>query len=556
MKQLDVETREPYPCTGTGHGLCIAARGLDAARHGHVVLRGVDLYIEPGEVVALIGASGAGKSTLLDTLAGLQPAVGGDVLYDGRPTGTVERQLVGYVPQDDLIHRDLTVAGTLHYAARLRLPAGTDPATVERAVTDTLGRLDLVDQARIRVAHLSGGQRKRVSVGVELVTQPRAMFLDEPTSGLDPGTAATLMETLRRLAGQGTTVVLTTHNTADLLACDRVVMLTDGGVGFAGTPDEACRYYGVEHVADLYRRAPATGSRPPERLVAAAQAPVERPLPSAQRHPGAFHQWWVLTGRNLGLLRHNRLTLSIMLGAPALVILMFAMLFRPGALNSVHPDASAAVSTTYWMAFAAFFFGLTYGLLQICTELPIVRREVAVGVRIGPYLAGKVSVLAPVLAVVDVTMIAVLRVLDRLPALDVTSYMRLGGTLLAASVAALALGLLASAGVADAAQATLALPLLCFPAVLFAGAILPVPIMNAGGRALSVVTIARWAFEAAGRDLNLGTLLAVDHGRGPALLAQYGGTFAGTSTALWIVLTAFAAVLLAATASVLRLRTR
>jgi ABC-type multidrug transport system ATPase subunit len=554
MKQLEAETRDPYPCTGTGDGLCIAARGLDAARHGHIVLRGVDLYIEPGEVVALIGSSGAGKSTLLDTLAGLAPAAAGDVLYDGRPTGTATRHLVGYVPQDDLIHRDLTVAGTLRYAARLRLPPGTDSATIGGAVTETLGRLDLVDRAHVRVAHLSGGQRKRVSVGVELVTQPRAMFLDEPTSGLDPGTAAALMETLRRLAAQGTTVVLTTHNTADLLACDRVVLLTDGGIGFAGTPDEACRYYGVEHVADLYQRAPATTLLRSARLV--AKASIEPPPPAAQRHPGAFHQWRVLTARNLGLLRHNRLTLSIMLGAPALVILMFAMLFRPGALDSVHPDASAAVSTTYWMAFAAFFFGLTYGLLQICTELPIVRREVAVGVRIGAYVAGKVAVLAPVLAAVDATMIAVLRALDRLPALDATSYARLGATLLAASVAALALGLLASAAVADAAQATLALPLLCFPAVLFAGAILPVPIMNAGGRALSVVTVARWAFEAAGRDVNLGALLAVDHGRGQALLAQYGGTFAGTSTALWLVLAGFAAVFLGATAWVLRLRTR
>ncbi len=490
MNQIDIETQETAPRPTPAHGLRIAARGLDAARHGHTVLRSVDLVIEPGEVVALIGASGAGKSTLLDTLAGLQPAARGAVLYDASPSGASTRHLVGYVPQDDLIHRDLAVAGTLRYAARLRLPGGTDPATIERTVADTLQRLDLADRAGVRVGSLSGGQRKRVSVGVELVTRPRALFLDEPTSGLDPATAATLMQTLRGLADQGTTVVLTTHNTADLLACDRVVMLADGGVGFAGSPDEACRYYGVDHVADLYRRAQARPSHRAEVVAAevAPDPPIERMTPG--RHPSSLHQWRVLAGRNLGLLRHNRLTLLIMLGAPALVIMMFAMLFRPGALDSAQPDAAAAISTTYWMAFAAFFFGLTYGLLQICTELPIVRREVAVGVRIGAYLAAKVSVLAPVLAAVDVTMLAVLRALHRLPPLDAMSYARLALTLFITSIAALALGLLASAAVADAAQATLALPLLCFPAVLFAGAILPVPAMNAGGQAVSVATIA------------------------------------------------------------------
>ena len=212
-------------------------------------------------------------------------------------------------------------------------------------------------------------------------------------------------------------------------------------------------------------------------------------------------QWIVLARRNLDILRRNRLTLAIMLGAPALVIAMFTMLFRPGALDPDTPDATAAISTTYWMAFAAFFFGLTYGLLQICTELTILRRETFVGLRIGPYVAAKVTVLTPVLVAVNVAMLAVLRGLDRLPSLDAATYGRLAVTLVLTSVAALALGLLASAAVADPAQATLALPMLCFPAVLFAGAVLPVPTMDVGGRALSVVVLARWTFEALGHDL-------------------------------------------------------
>jgi hypothetical protein len=224
---------------------------------------------------------------------------------------------------------------------------------------------------------------------------------------------------------------------------------------------------------------------------------------------------------DLDILRRNRLTLAIMLGAPVLVIAMFTMLFRPGALESETPNAAAAISTTYWMAFAAFFFGLTYGLLQVCTELTILRGETFVGLRVGPYIAAKIAVLTPVLAAVNITMLGVLRGLDRLPSLDAATYGRITVTLVLTSVAALALGLLASAAVADPAQATLALPMLCFPAVLFAGAVLPVPAMDVGGRALSVVVHARWTFEALEHYLHLTSLLANEStGSGPTLLAQ------------------------------------
>ena len=245
-----------------------------------------------------------------------------------------------------------------------------------------------------------------------------------------------------------------------------------------------------------------------------------------------------------------------MLGAPALVIAMFAMLFRAGALDPVHADAAAAVSTTYWMAFAAFFFGLTFGLLQICTELPIVRREAFIGVRSGQYLAAKITVLAPVLAFVNVAMLAVLRGLDRLPSLGFATYGRIVVTLFATSLAALALGLLASAAVADPAQATLALPMLCFPAVLFGGAVVPVPSMEFGGRAMSVVEIDRWAFEGVGHDLGLSSLLARDRfGAGPSLLAQYGRAFEHSTAGHWALLAVLGCVFLAASGVVVRRRT-
>jgi ABC-type multidrug transport system ATPase subunit len=547
----------------TSKGVGIVVEDVGVTRRGRALLRGVDLAVSPGELVSIIGASGAGKSTLLDAVAGVRPPTSGTVSFDGvDSSSSSHRDLVGYVPQDDLIHRDLPVAETLRYAARLRLPTGTTRDEIDRIVTRTLAELDLADRASVRVGDLSGGQRKRVSIAVELLTRPRSLFLDEPTSGLDPATAANLIATLRRLADRGTTVVLTTHNPEDLPASDRIVVVDRGTVIASGSSDEVRRHFEVERLADIYLRiatdrAAAGADDVTGRAATAPPQPVGRPRrvrarPATSR--GA--QWLALSGRNLAILRRNRLTLAIMLAAPALVIVMFTMLFRSGALDPPSPDATAAVSTTYWMAFAAFFFGLTYGLLQICVEMPIVRREVFVGIRVGPYLAAKITVLAPVLAVVNITMLAVLRILDRIPALSAAAYGRIGVTLIITSLAALTLGLLASAAVADAAQATLALPMLCFPAVLFAGAVLPVPTMDVGGRTLSIVVIARWAFEALGHDLGLASLLAHDRsGAGAAILRQHGSAFAHSTLLDWLLLALFASVFVTATGAVLRRRT-
>jgi hypothetical protein len=270
-----------------------------------------------------------------------------------------------------------------------------------------------------------------------------------------------------------------------------------------------------------------------------------------------FTQWAVLTHRTLETLVRNRLTLAILLGSPALVVAMFAVLFRPGAFDFSHPSPSSMVMIGFWIVFAAFFFGLTYGLLQICTERSILQRERAVGLRLGAYVASKVTVLVPFLLLVVVAMLAVLRVLDRLPGRPASTYASIGFGLLLCAVAALGLGLLTSATVGNVAQATLALPMLCFPAVLFSGAILPVNLMAGAGAAFSGVIPSRWAFEAIGHDLGARRILADGGSRlGPPLLASYGDAGTQSTGTYWLVLAAFAVVFLIATWGVLVHSTR
>ncbi|MFG3640949.1 ATP-binding cassette domain-containing protein [Micromonospora sp. NPDC047762] len=540
-------------------GVGIAAQGLgQSVRSGRQILTDISVSVAPGELVAIIGASGAGKTTLLEILSGVQRPVAGTVTYDGNTTaGTI-----GVVPQDDIIHRELPLARTLRYAARLRLPSTAGPAEISDRVAEVLAELRLTDRATTPVGLLSGGERKRASIAVELLTRPGVFFLDEPTSGLDPAIAVELLRVLRALADTGTTVVLTTHQVTDVDHCDSVVVLTrQGRLAFTGTPTAAREFFGLRSLAEVHLRLDEA-TQPaewPDRFAErrAAEQPPRTPdggdvAATPSRPVGRLRQWAVLTARNTEIVVRNRLTLAILLGSPLMVLGMFALLFRPGAFEPTRPSPTVTVMILFWIAFGGFFFGLTYGLLQICTELPILRRERLAGVRLVPYLLAKVAVLLPLLALVDLALLGVLRGMDRLPPVGGADFAALYATLLLSSAAALALGLLCSAAVSDAAQATLMLPMLCFPQVLFVGAILPVPAMAVGGQWLSYAMSNRWAFEGLGHTAGVERLWR-DGGSplGPPLLATYGDSFSRPVWVDWLVLGGFVLLFLGAAWAVL-----
>ncbi|MGW3859019.1 ATP-binding cassette domain-containing protein [Micromonospora arida] len=540
-------------------GVGIAAQGLgQSVRSGRQILTDISLSIAPGELVAIIGASGAGKTTLLEILAGVQRPAAGTVTYDGSAAaGTI-----GVVPQDDIIHRELPLARTLRYAARLRLPSTTGPAEISGRVAEVLAELRLTDRAATPVGLLSGGERKRASIAVELLTRPGVFFLDEPTSGLDPAIAVELLRVLRALVDTGATVVLTTHQITDVDHCDRVVVLTrQGRLAFTGTPAAARAFFGLRSLVEVHLRLD-DATQPaewPDRF-AGQRAAEQRPrttddadvAATPPRRVGRLRQWAVLTARNTEIVGRNRLTLAILLGSPLMVLGMFALLFRPGAFEPTRPSPTVTVMILFWIAFGGFFFGLTYGLLQICTELPILRRERLAGVRLVPYLLAKVAVLLPLLALVDLALLGVLRAMDRLPPVGGTDFAALYATLLLSSAAALALGLLCSAAVSDAAQATLMLPMLCFPQVLFVGAILPVPAMAAGGQWLSYAMSNRWAFEGLGHTAGVERLWREGGSPlGPPLLATYRDSFSRPVWVDWLVLGGFVLLFLGAAWAVL-----
>lgn len=548
---VEVRPAPSDPADVGDRGIRVETHGLTKSVKGGIeVLHDVSLAIEPGELVAIVGGSGAGKTTLLEAMAGVAPADGGRVTFDGVDLyGNVAafRTVLGYVPQDDIIHTELSLRSTLRYAARLRFATWDGNGSIDAAIDDAMRNLDLAERADTRVGSLSGGQRKRASIAVEMLTRPRVFFLDEPTSGLDPATGTGLLRVLRRLADREATVVFTTHAVQDLAHCDRVVFLARGGrVAFIGSVDEACRHFGVAAVEEIYEKladVPAEATTPIRTTAAgsngspsAAQADPD----AARAAPGMFRQWQVLTARAFETMARNTLTLAILLGSPLVIVAMFTVLFRPGAFDLADPDPTSILMILFWVTFGAFFFGITYGLLQIVTERPILRREHLVGLRLSSYLASKVTVLLPLLVTVNVLMVVILRLMDRLPAADTATYASLIVTLTLDAVAALTLGLLASAMVSTPAQATLALPMLCFPAVLFSGAILPVHVMARVGVWISAAIPTRWAFEAVGRDLGIRQLL-LEGGSplGPPLVAAYGAAGQRTVGTYWLFVALF-----------------
>jgi ABC transport system ATP-binding/permease protein len=266
--------------------------GKGGNRTTRTLLRDVELHLPPASMTAVAGPSGAGKTTLMRLLSGQQPAVAGTVEYNGTDLAQCRQAyapLMGYVPQEDIVHADLTVQEALDYQARLRLGSATPAAERDARIGYVLSLLGLTDQRGQLVKTLSGGQRKRVSIACELLSEPQIIFLDEPTSGLDPGLDKRMMLLLRLLADQGRTVVLTTHAIAHVDVCDTLVLVGPGGnVIYAGPPNAALDWFGVQTLGDVFSlvetpdAAAAAARRVREsQLAAQVAAPMGAPPPPA-----------------------------------------------------------------------------------------------------------------------------------------------------------------------------------------------------------------------------------------------------------------------------------
>lgn len=223
------------------------------------ILDNISLTIDKGDFVAILGGSGAGKTTFMNCINGFEGPTEGTVLIDGvelyKNYQTLKSRM-GYVPQQDIVHDNLTLKDMLTYTGKLRLPKDDLKETLDTRVREVIKMVDLTEQTNTLIRKLSGGQRKRASIAVELLSDPQLMFLDEPTSGLDPEAETLLMHQLQRLSREGgKTVVVVTHTLQNINLFDKVIFLAPGGkLCFYGAPDDACKFFEVNNLTDAYRK--------------------------------------------------------------------------------------------------------------------------------------------------------------------------------------------------------------------------------------------------------------------------------------------------------------
>ncbi len=560
-------------------GIRVEAIGLrKVVRGGKNLLQDIDLTVLPGELVAIVGGSGAGKSTLMDALSGVRPATDGEVRYNGQDLGShrhLYRTTLGYVPQDDIIHTDLPLQVTLGYSAQLRLPRDTSPeeraAAVNRAVED----LGLTAHADTRVRELSGGQRKRASIGVELLTQPRIFFLDEPTSGLDPATDLQMMRLLRELADNGSTVLLTTHATKNVVLCDKIAFLARGGhLAFYGTPARALEYFGVAEFDEIYvkledeltpeewgqrfRASAEHGRLIADRMEGGADLAEAAPeLTAPPRGPRTWlRQLAVLSRRNAALYARNPGRVIPLIVQPLIFALLLVLLFRSGLFDLGSENPTGAFQLLFIFSLTCFLFGLLFGVQEVVKEYAIFHRERLVNLAVLPYLLSKVAFLAPVLVVCVAAMTLILWGTGRLPDAGWDTYGRFLLTLSLTAWCGLAIALFTSSVAKTPQMATDLLSVWIMPQVLFSGAIISVHEMNAVGELLSHGVALRWAVEGLGRVADLLTLFESSPSPiGQSLLIQFTDSFTGEPWQAWGILAGMAVGFLAVSWLILRRRT-
>ncbi|MCR5138425.1 MAG: FHA domain-containing protein [Oscillospiraceae bacterium] len=380
------------------------------------ILDDVSLFIEPNQFVAIIGGSGAGKTTLLNCLSGMSSFNAGEVRINGESirTGAKSlRSLMGYVPQQDIVYDQLTLERMLYYSAKLRMPPDSSEREIKAKIDETLATVELSAHRKTMISKLSGGQRKRASIAVELLASPKLFFLDEPSSGLDPGTEKHLMQMLKKLASSGRTVIMVTHTVQNIDLCDNVICMGRGGkLCFSGSPQEALAFFGKPSLTDVYDvlndhpEETARRYRGYSEKKAVVQTPASGEANRAKRKRGTlWRDFRVMTRRYIEILWNQRFRLIfLLLVLPMILTLLVCLAMQAdGGLNTLLQRCGVSVTREsfpflvgtdtlnlmFAFSCAAFWTGIFNSVQEISKERSIYERERFAGAGIGPYVMSK-----------------------------------------------------------------------------------------------------------------------------------------------------------------------
>ncbi len=501
------------------------------------ILNEVYLVLEPGQLVAFIGGSGAGKSTLMKALLGIVPISLGNVYLNGdnlRKNWPIYRSQVGYVPQDDIIHSDLTVEEVLGFACQLRLPPDTNSSEV---ITNTLEQIKLSHVRNTLVSRLSGGQRKRVSIGVELLADPKLFFLDEPTSGLDPGLDKEMMLLLREQADRGRTIALVTHATDNISICDRIAFMGLGGnLCYYGPPEETLPFFQKHQgnfedekfsdFADIYielnkgKNKAAIAERVSywsEKYASSAeyQSYIKNSLSPGKENQQAaksknqnpktgissIAQLSLLCKRYWKLVSRDSASLILtLLAGPITIALTGLPLRNEQPLSIVDApsvtQASLALRLLFIFSCIAIWIGLSNAIREIVKEAAIYFRERLLNLGLLPYLASKLIIRGGLALAQTLLISAVVLLVFQAPESKLISWpLGFAITTFLTLLASTSLSLMLSALVKTENEGNGILPLIMIPQIIFSGVLF---ILEGWSSKLSWLMLSRWSIGAYG----------------------------------------------------------
>ena len=468
----------------------------------------VNLNIKPGELIAIIGGSGAGKSTILNCMCGYLPPTQGEVFINGvnlYQNFDSLKKLVGYVPQSDIVYDNLTLHDMLLYTAKLRLPKDTTPKERETAIARAIDMVELPEKRDSLIKSLSGGQRKRASIAVELLSDPNLLFLDEPASGLDPGTERNLMQSLRKMADGGKTVILVTHSTLQLKMCNKIVFMGKGGnLCFYGSYDDALTFFGVSDIVDVYNMIKEQAKQWSAKFEKYRVAPGkvrQTSTVSGKARESRFKQLCVLSARYLKLIVNDRQRLLLLLvQAPLLAVLISFV-----ADGKQFDQYEMTKSLLFALSCSAFWVGMLNAIQEICKERTIMKREYMTGLSLSAYVYSKIIVLGILCLIQSVLITGVFSVMVGLPeeGILINPFLELLTTTLITAVASTAMGLFVSSLFTNVDRAMTVAPILLMPQILFSGLIFK---LSGATEIISWIAVCRWSMEGYGTTANLNGL--------------------------------------------------
>jgi len=460
-------------------------------------------------MVAVVGGSGDGKSTIMNCISGYDRATSGSIYVNGidlYQNYDALKSIIGYVPQQDIVFDNLTVQDMLSYTAKLRLTADTSENEIQSAVANAIATVELTGHENKLIKKLSGGQKKRASIAVELLSSPSLFFLDEPASGLDPGTEQNLMQTLKLMAASGKTIIFVTHSTLNLQLCDKIIFMGRGGnLYFSGTYQEALAFFNVNDLANVYNLIKENPQYYRDMFLRGQKAVSPPARSNSYQKPttqsALLPQTLVLLRRHLRILLNDRKRLGlILLQAP--ILIFFVWVVEDG---NQFEQLDVTRNLLFVLSCAAFWIGMFNSLQEICEERIILKREYMAGLRLDAYILSKLLKMAIICAVLSVILATAFALLVGLPSQGVIfgSYAEFLITTFFTSLSAAAMGLFVSSVSKNADKATSYVPFLLMPQIIFSGIVFH---MEGAAEIFSWLTICRFSVSGYGTTSNLNSL--------------------------------------------------